>query len=263
MPSKPRSDDRILTIHIYLILTMTDPVMYLSPLAIVSEPKPSSPAIAVMPKKIYGKAEKERILLEGEANNGVARRKICERYALPEQTYYRWRREVLAGRSLFGLTLASLMEGNEGNDPDEFADISAGDHMLDLPLPDPDPGDTIVDDDYPGPDDSEAVPPRLPQRICSSVSARGKCAVEVHGKLPRGAFGFVPLALPDDLRERLERDTRGSLNQVIVGLVRHALTSLDREGISLHLYNQADGLPDSLRPSAGRARIVRARTLAD
>lgn len=258
MPPKALPDDRILTINIYLILTITDPVMYLSPLAIVSEPKPSSPAIAVMPKKIYGKAEKERILLEGEANNGVARRKICERYTLPEQTYYRWRREVLASKSLFGLTLASLMEGNEGADPDEFADISTGDHLFDLPRPDSDPGDVIVDDDYPGPGDGD-VAPRLAQRICSSVAARGKYAVEVHGKLPRGAFGFVPLALPNDLRERLERDTRGSLNQVIVGLVRHALASLDREGISLHLYNQADGLPDGLRPSAGRARIVRVR----
>jgi hypothetical protein len=214
-----------------------------------------------MPKKIYGTSEKKRILLEGEANNGVARRKICERYALPEQTYYRWRREVLASKSLFGLTLASLMEGNAGNNPDEYADISTDDHLFDLPLPDSDPGDVVVDDDYPGPGDGDAVPPRLVPRVGTFLAARGKCAVEVHGKLPRGAFGFVPLALPDDLRERLERDTRGSLNQVIVGLVRHALASLDRESMSLHLYNEVDGLPDGRPDPAGRPGVVRVRDL--
>lgn len=211
-----------------------------------------------MPKKCYGKIQKQHILLEGESGKSSAR-SVCKRHGVPEQTYYRWRREALSSRSLFGLRLASLIAGKSSEGLDEHSDAFTGEHLFELPQPEPDPGDVVKDDPYPGPYD-EGQLPQSRQVIRSFVTDRNKFAIEVHGKLPRGEFGFVPVALPNDLRERLEQDVRGSMSQAIVGLVRHALASLDRDKKSLHLYNEADcrPLPRSLM-GAQKSQLKRIR----
>lgn len=203
-----------------------------------------------MSKKQYGQLEKQRILMLGESGK-LSVRQVCKRNDIPEQTYYRWRREALASSTLFALRLRGAKTPVVVPDVDEDDDSVTGAHMSEIPAPESVGSEGMVDDECP--EDflladleflsKRALQAQPPKR---RLMPRGKYAVEIHGQLERDAFKFIPLALPNELRERLDRDTLGSLNQTIVNLVRYALDALESDKKTLHLFNLADGVPAEL-----------------
>lgn len=77
--------------------------------------------------------------------------------------------------------------------------------------------------------------------------------VMVEGRLPR--VGHLPfqVAIPPELHHRLRREALGSLNQVLVALVRQALAWLDAEQLTLHAKAHPGPVPTSpngVRPSS-------------
>ena len=71
--------------------------------------------------------------------------------------------------------------------------------------------------------------------------------MKIHGRLPRGDFEFVQVALPKDLHRSLKKTVDGSLNQALIGLVRYALDALNRDRQTLHLFDAS--LPKPHLPS--------------
>lgn len=62
-----------------------------------------------------------------------------------------------------------------------------------------------------------------------------KFTVVVDGRIPRDNTVLTQVSVPKDLHERLVRDSRGSLNQVLMGLVRYALEDLDAKQATLQI----------------------------
>ena len=62
-----------------------------------------------------------------------------------------------------------------------------------------------------------------------------KFAVIVGGRIPRHNTVLTQVSIPLDLHMRLQRDSIGSLNQVLMGLVRYALQELDNKKATLHI----------------------------
>lgn len=62
-----------------------------------------------------------------------------------------------------------------------------------------------------------------------------KFTVLVNGRIPRDNTVLTQVSVPKDLHERLMRDSRGSLNQVLMGLVRYALEDLDAKQATLQI----------------------------
>lgn len=188
-----------------------------------------------MAKKIIGWTEKLAILAEskrpGSSVLGVARTRN-----LQPQTLRRWRREwnsmSAEEREALKTEAESFVEQQEAERrAAKFEDSQR--QLLVGDIPPFDPGEVLKEGELFTPD----------YGIDHLVVPRRKFAVEIHGKLPRGDFDFLPIALPKDLRERLEQEIRGSKSQAIVGLVRFALDALKRERSALHIYNEVHGIP--------------------
>lgn len=79
-------------------------------------------------------------------------------------------------------------------------------------------------------------------------------AVMVEGRLPRAGHLPFQVAIPQELHQRLRLETLGSLNQVLVALVRQALAWLDADRLTLHAEVHPGPIPTSpkkSRPSTG------------
>jgi len=79
-------------------------------------------------------------------------------------------------------------------------------------------------------------------------------AVMVEGRLPRAGHLPFQVAIPQELHHRLRLETLGSLNQVLVALVRQALAWLDAEQLTLHAEVHPGPVPTSpraTRPTPG------------
>lgn len=75
-------------------------------------------------------------------------------------------------------------------------------------------------------------------------------AVMVEGRLPRAGHLPFQVAIPKELHQRLRLETLGSLNQVLVALVRQALAWLDADQLTLH----AEVHPGSIQASPKKTR---------
>lgn len=75
-------------------------------------------------------------------------------------------------------------------------------------------------------------------------------AVLVEGRLPRAGHLPLQVAIPRELHQRLRLETLGSINQVLVALVRQALAWLDADRLTLH----AEAHPGPIPPSPKKAR---------
>lgn len=77
-------------------------------------------------------------------------------------------------------------------------------------------------------------------------------AVMVEGRLPRAGHLPFQVAIPPELHHQLRREALGSLNQVLVALVRQALAWLDADKLTLHAKAHPGPIPPSpnvVRPS--------------
>lgn len=87
-------------------------------------------------------------------------------------------------------------------------------------------------------------------------------AVMVEGRLPRAGHLPFQVAIPQELHQRLRLETLGSLNQVLVALVRQALAWLDADRLTLHAEVHPGPIPTSpkkSRPSPGPRTDVQRR----
>lgn len=69
--------------------------------------------------------------------------------------------------------------------------------------------------------------------------------VMVEGRLPRAGHLPFQVAIPQELHHRLRREALGSLNQVLVALVRQALAWLDADRLTLHAETHPGPAPTS------------------
>ena len=79
-------------------------------------------------------------------------------------------------------------------------------------------------------------------------------AVMVEGRLPRAGHLPFQVAIPQELHQRLRLETLGSLNQVLIALVRQGLAWLDADRLTLHAEVHPGPIPTSpekSRPSPG------------
>lgn len=169
---------------------------------------------------------------------------VARHHGLQPQTLRRWRRELNAMSSEEQHRIASspLMTARQSRaewdayqlsikEEAPLCDEAATSTYSALPAPEFAPGEAMDGDAPPEPG------------IDYFLSERDHFLIEIHGKLPRGSFSMLPLALPNDLRRQLEHYTHGSKSKAIVGLVRYALDTLHSKGKALHIYNEADGAP--------------------
>lgn len=169
---------------------------------------------------------------------------VARRHNLQPQTLRRWRRELNAMSPEEQRRIASSPQTTARQSRAEWdayqlsikgkaflCEDAATSAYSALPAPEFAPGEAT--DDY-APSDPG---------IDYFLGERDHFLIEIHGKLPRGSFSMLPLALPNDLRRQLEQYTRGSKSQAILGLVRYALDTLHSKGKALHIYNEADGIP--------------------
>ncbi|PNS09821.1 transposase [Solilutibacter silvestris] len=69
-------------------------------------------------------------------------------------------------------------------------------------------------------------------------------SAKVHGKrFPSEKIVKLQLRLPAALHDRLKKQSEGSLNQVITGLIGYALETLDTEYGTLHIYDRLKPAP--------------------
>lgn len=83
--------------------------------------------------------------------------------------------------------------------------------------------------------DSQKPTPQPPNVTLRLWSRDPKFTVLVDGRIPRDNTVLTQVSVPRDLHERLVRDSRGSLNQVLMGLVRYALDDLDAKQATLQI----------------------------
>ena len=179
----------------------------------------------------------------GEALSGdSSKREVSRRHGISEQTLYRWLREYPHAKAAY--------EALAGHDRPGYL------RLLQALSGPPDPsGSTPEDCDISGPYEEPADAPGwedlFPEgqeasvgEILTTPAVAYDTAfrdydqtVKIHGRLPRGEFEFVQIALPDGLHKRLKKTVDGSLNQAVIGLVRYALDALDRDRQTLHLFD--------------------------
>lgn len=198
----------------------------------------------------------------GEALSGdSSKREVCRRHGISEQTLYRWLRqypqakaahEALVGHDKPGyLRLLQALSG-----PPEPSGSPLGDCNVSGPFEEPvDAPDW--EDLFPEGQEASIGEILTNPAVAYHTTYRDRDrTVKIHGRLPRGKFEFVQIALPDDLHKRLKKTVDGSLNQAVIGLVRYALDGLGRDRQTLHLFDAS--LPKPQLPSkAPKVKILR------
>ena len=193
------------------------------------------------------------VRIVGEALSGdSSKREVCRQHRISEQTLYRWLRqypqakaahEALAGHDKPGyLRLLQALSGSPepSGSPLEDCDVSG---------PYEEPADAPTWEQL-SPEDREMSTGEIlttPVVAYDTAFRDRDRTVKIHGRLPRGEFEFVQIALPVDLHKCLKKTVAGSLNQAVVGLVRYALDALDRDRQTLHLFDAS--LPKPQLPS--------------
>ena len=204
-----------------------------------------------MPGKQHSLHDIVQILAEG-LTGMRNKREVCRRYGISEQTFYRWLKryprakaahEALASHdkpSYLRLLQASSHppEASGGHpDTDDMGDFQ--EEPADAPTWEqlfPEGKDTEVEEIL-----------TIPTVAYDTAFRDHGHAVKIHGRLTRGDFEFVQVALPKDLHRLLKKTVDGSLNQALIGLVRYALDALDRDRQALHLFDAS--LPKPHLPS--------------
>ena len=204
------------------------------------------------------------VRIVGEALSGdSSKREVCRRHGISEQTFYRWLKqyprakaahEALAAHDKPGYlrllqALSYPPEASEGNpDPDDIGDFH--EEPADAPTWEqlfPEGKETEVEEI-----------PTTPTVTYDTACRDHDRTVKIHGRLPRGEFEFVQVALPKELHRSLKKTVDGSLNQAVIGLVRYALDALDRDRQTLHLFDAS--LPKPQLPGREpRVKILKNR----
>ena len=185
----------------------------------------------------------EIVQILGEGLDGKSsKREVCRRHGISEQTFYRWLKlyprakaahEALAGHDKPGyLRLLQAL-----SDPSGAEDDFPGTDEIDDRPEEPADGPTW-EQLYPeGKNTADREILTRPTVAYDTAFRDRDQVVKIHGRLPRGEFEFVQIALPKDLHRRLKKAVDGSLNQAMIGLVRFALDALDRDHQNLHLFD--------------------------
>jgi hypothetical protein len=84
-----------------------------------------------------------------------------------------------------------------------------------------------------------AAPPQ-PPIVVRAVPKDPKFTVMLDERLPRQDTVLMQVSVPQDIHQRLKYDSMGSMNHVLMGLVRYALEKLDEEGKTLRIERNAD-----------------------
>lgn len=104
-----------------------------------------------------------------------------------------------------------------------------------LPLP----GDEIYDAGKlvfaDGQPESPATVGPLPAIVVRTVPKDPKFTVMLDERLPRQDTVLMQVSVPLDIHLRLKYDSMGSMNHVLMGLVRYALQRLDDEKLTLRI----------------------------
>lgn len=87
--------------------------------------------------------------------------------------------------------------------------------------------------------------PAAQQNDASTVRVRAiprdpKFTVILDERLPRQDTVLMQVSVPQDIHQRLKYDSVGSMNQVLMGLVRYALETLDTENKTLRIEKNGD-----------------------
>lgn len=85
------------------------------------------------------------------------------------------------------------------------------------------------------------IPSPLP--VLALLPRDAHFAVMVEGRLPRAGHLPFQVAIPHELHQLLRLETLGSLNQVLVALVRQALAWLDADQLTLHAEAHPGPIP--------------------
>jgi len=204
-----------------------------------------------MPRKQHTLQEIVQILVEGLSGKRI-KREVCRRHGITEQTFYRWLKKYPRAKEAHDAIIRSNKTGSL--------------HLLQALSGAPDPPENSQEDcGISSPSEESADSPTwehfFPEGRETPVEGilmvpivaydtafrdLGR-TVKIHGRLPRGEFEFVQVALPKDLHRSLKETVDGSLNQALIGLVRYALDALDRDRQTLHLFDVS--LPKPHLPS--------------
>ena len=194
-----------------------------------------------MPRKQRAIHEIVQILAEG-LSGYRNKREVCRKHGITEQTFYRWLKQYPRAREAHEAFIRSNKTGylrllqamsepqGDSNTPSEDSDLES---YHDVPI-------EVLASDPSLPEDQEDTDGEIltTPAVAYDTSFRDRrYRVKVHGRLPRGEFEFVQIALANDLHQRLKKTVDGSLNQAMVGLVRYALDVLDRDQQTLHLFD--------------------------
>ena len=109
-----------------------------------------------------------------------------------------------------------------------------------LPLPDDDvfnAGKLIFADGQP---ESPATANPLPAIAVRTVPKDPKFTVMLDERLPRQDTVLMQVSVPLDIHQRLKYDSMGSMNHVLMGLVRYALQKLDDEKLTLRVERKTE-----------------------
>ncbi|GAA5007393.1 transposase [Pseudoluteimonas lycopersici] len=204
-----------------------------------------------MPRKQHTLQEIVQILAEG-LNGKRIKREVCRRHGITEQTFYRWLKKYPRAKEAHDAVILSnktgslhLLQALSGApDPSENSQEDCG---ISDPYEEPEdapPWEQLITE---GRETSIGETPTTPAVTYHTAFRDRDRTVKIHGRLPRGEFEFVQIALPKDLHRLLKKSVDGSLNQALIGLVRYALEALDRDGQTLHLFDAS--LPRPQLPS--------------
>lgn len=75
----------------------------------------------------------------------------------------------------------------------------------------------------------------VPVATLATVPRDPKFTVILDERLPRQDTVLMQVSVPADIHQRLKYDSIGSMNHVLMGLVRYALTKLDEDQLTLRI----------------------------
>lgn len=99
----------------------------------------------------------------------------------------------------------------------------------------------------PAPVAVEATPPAIPPAAQAAPTSQGslprlttierdqRFIVLLDERLPRQDTVLMQVSVPKDIHQRLKYESLGSMNQVLMGLVRYALNDLDEKNKTLQI----------------------------
>jgi|SRR5664279_1084190 len=91
-----------------------------------------------------------------------------------------------------------------------------------------------------GRSESPATASPLPAIVVRTVPKDPKFTVMLEERLPRQDTVLMQVSVPLDIHQRLKYDSMGSMNHVLMGLVRYALQKLDDEKLTLRIERKTE-----------------------